>query len=116
MKNYTKFLETLEEWSPIVVRWHDAHSPTAEWHTVDEYEPDKDTTAITVGFYWKNCKANYLTIAATIFPHPETGVVKTAGDITHIPLGWLDMIEKLEEVKPTVPPTVPTRRNRGKLR
>jgi hypothetical protein len=114
MKNYTKFLETLAEWSPIVVRWHDAHSPTAEWHTVDDYEPDKDTTAVTLGWYWKNCKANYLTVAATIFPHPETGAVKTAGDITHIPLGWLEDIQKLEDIhaNPPRPETSKSRRNR----
>lgn len=86
-------LTQLKAWEAIRVVWDDAHSPTAEWHTVDDYEPDKDTTATTLGFYWANCKAGYLTVAATAFFHPDGSKPNTVGDITHIPMGWINSLE-----------------------
>jgi hypothetical protein len=114
MNKHTKLIESLEEWTAILVRWDDAHSPTAGWHDIADYEPDRDTTAITLGWYWKNAKAEYLTLAGTVFPHPETGKIKTVGDITHIPIGWIKDITKLEDTHAHIqgPPARQSRRNR----
>ena len=86
-------LTQLKAWQAVRVVWDDAHSPTAEWHTVDDYEPDKDTTATTLGFYWAGCKAGYFTVAATVFFHPDGSKPATVGDITHIPMGWVNKLE-----------------------
>jgi len=91
MDNIMQFVNNLEDWTEIRVTWRDAHAPHSGWHEVDEYEPE-DATAVTLGRFWRNCQAHYLTLAGTIFK-PEDGTIKTVGDINHIPLSWIIDIE-----------------------
>jgi|LakMenE18May11ns_1017448.scaffolds.fasta_scaffold9545166_2 hypothetical protein len=88
-------LVDLPEWTELKVKWKDAHSPDSGWHNPETYEP-KESTATTLGRYWKNCQEGYLTIVGTIFeselPNPEC-----VGDINHVPLGWITSIEILGE-------------------
>lgn len=84
-------IKNLPEWTEIRVTWLDAHAPHSGWHDVDDYTPD-DATAITIGRLWKNCKIGYLTMVGTIF-QPEDGIVKTVGDVNHIPLPWIVKLE-----------------------
>jgi hypothetical protein len=91
MDNIMQFVANLEEWHEVRVTWRDAHAPHSGWHEVEEYEPE-DAVAVTIGRYWKNCQPHYLTTAGTVFK-PEDGIIKTVGDINHIPLSWIIDIE-----------------------
>lgn len=91
MEHVESQIRNLEEWTEVRVTWRDAHAPHSGWHEVEEYEPE-DATAVTLGRVWHNCQEHYLTLAGTIFK-PEDGIVKTVGDINHIPMAWIIKIE-----------------------
>ncbi len=91
MEHVESQIRNLEEWTEVRVTWRDAHAPHSGWHEVDEYEPE-EAIAVTLGRVWHNCQEHYLTLAGTIFK-PEDGIVKTVGDINHIPMAWIIKIE-----------------------
>ena len=87
----------LPEWTELRIKWKDAHSPDSGWHNPDTYEP-KESTATTLGRYWKDCQEGYLTIVGTIF-ESELPNLECVGDINHIPLGWITSIELLQPIQ-----------------
>jgi uncharacterized protein YndB with AHSA1/START domain len=77
-------------WRLIEVRWRDAYDAPNGWTEVSTYKPE-DQIAQTVGYLWPNCQAEYVTLAATIFP-AELPKPETVGNVTHIPLAWIQSV------------------------
>jgi hypothetical protein len=88
-------IQQIPEWTELRIKWKDAYSPSSGWHDTNEYEP-KESTATTLGRYWKDCQPGYITLVGTLF-ESELPTPECVGDINHVPLGWITSIEILGE-------------------
>lgn len=81
----------LEDWTPVVVRWRDAHAATDPWVDISTYNPS-ECIITTYGHIWKDCLEGHLTLAGSV-----DGDKDIAGDVNHIPLGMVLEVKKLGE-------------------
>jgi hypothetical protein len=80
----------LEDWSPVVVRWRDAHRATESWVDIHSYVAS-ECVITTYGHIWKDCLEGHLTLAGSV-----DGDKDIAGDVNHIPLGMVLEIRRLD--------------------
>lgn len=79
----------LEDWTPVVVKWRDAHAAHDPWVSIDTYNPS-ECIITTYGHFWKDCLEGHLTVAGSV-----DGEMDVAGDVNHIPHGMVLEIKKL---------------------
>ena len=82
----------LRNWDMVLVEWQDAFDAAAGWHDQDNYR-EKECLIKTLGYYWTGTVLDgYIVLAAT------RGIGQVS-QVTHIPLGMVKSITKVETVK-----------------
>lgn len=79
----------IEDWTPVAVRWRDAHAATDPWVDIHTYNPS-ECIITTYGHIWKDCLEGHLTVAGSV-----DGDKDIAGDVNHIPMGMVLEVRKL---------------------
>jgi hypothetical protein len=72
-----------DDWTPMVVRWRDAHAATESWVDVDTYSP-VECIITTYGHLWKDCLEGHVSLAGSVDVDKDI-----AGDVNHIPNGMV---------------------------
>lgn len=80
----------LEDWTPVAVRWRDAHAATDPWVDIHTYNPS-ECIITTYGHIWKDCLEGHLTLAGSV-----DGDKDIAGDVNHIPYGMVLEVRRLD--------------------
>jgi hypothetical protein len=85
----------LRNWDLVLVEWQDAFDAPAGWHDQDNYK-EKEVLIRSVGYYWANVNmVGYMVLAAT------RGIGQVS-QVTHIPLGMIKSVQKLQPRKKQV--------------
>jgi hypothetical protein len=88
-------VEKLDPWCLVQITWRDAYDAPNGWTETDSYKPE-DQIASTVGYFWKDCQKNYVTLCATMFDS-ELPKVHTVGNVTHVPTSMIQSIWLIEK-------------------
>jgi polyribonucleotide nucleotidyltransferase len=90
-----KQAESLNAWDLVEITWRDAYDAPNGWTDTDSYKPE-DQIARTVGYVWKGCQTNYVTLCGTMFDL-ELPKIHTVGNVTHVPTAMIQSINVINK-------------------
>jgi polyribonucleotide nucleotidyltransferase len=95
IKSFEKQVEDMTAWSLVEITWRDAYDAPNGWTETDSYKPE-DQIASSIGYFWKNCQVDYITLCATMF-NTELPKVHTVGNVTHVPIAMIQSIRVIDK-------------------